>query len=34
MKKQLNTETKPLIKMRKSSVLVKNKKGDVISLMI
>ena len=31
-KKQLNTETKPLIKMRKSPVLVKNKKkGDVIS---
>tara|TARA_B100001778_G_C18604032_1_gene638800 strand:+ start:1818 stop:2831 length:1014 start_codon:yes stop_codon:yes gene_type:complete len=31
-KKQLNTETKPLIKMRKSPVLLKNKKkGDVIS---
>ncbi len=31
-KKQLNIETKPLIKMRKSPVLLKNKKkGDVIS---
>ena len=30
--KQLNTETKPLIKMRKSPVLVKNKKGRCYKL--